>query len=78
MPKATVSALDKDLKKIADAATDDDGLAVFDMLAIAGAHYFSCENTIQPLALSDQFSGGTLSARPIPPLRAYILTDRPL
>ncbi len=78
LPKATVSALDKDLKKIADAVTDDDGLAVFDMLAIAGAHYFSCENTIQPLALSDQFSGGTLSARPNPPLRAYILTDRPL
>ena len=77
-PKATVSALDKDLKKIADAVTDDDGLAVFDMLAIAGAQYFSCENTIQPLALSDQFSGGTLSARPQPPLRAYILTDRPL
>ena len=78
LPKATVSALDKDLKKIANAVTDDDGLAVFDMLAIAGAQYFSCENTIQPLALSDQFSGGTLSARAPPPLRAYILTDRPL
>ncbi len=58
--------LDKDLKKIADAMTAADGLAVFDMFAIAGAQYFSCENTIQPLALSDQFSGGTLSARAPP------------
>ena len=78
LPKATVSVLDKDLKKIANAVTDEDGLAVFDMLAIAGAQYLSCEKTIQPLALSDRFPGGTLSARPLPPLRAHILTDRPL
>ena len=78
LPKSTVSALDKDLKKIAGAVTDANGLAVFDMLAIAGAQYLSCENTIQPIALSDQFSAGTLSARAPPPLRAHILTDRPL
>ena len=78
LPKSTVSALDKDLKKIAGAVTDANGLAVFDMLAIAGVQYLLCENTIQPIALSDQFSGGTLSARPPPPLRAYTLTDRPL
>ena len=78
LPKATVSVLDKDLKKIANAVTDEDGLAVFDMLAIAGAQYLSCEKTIQPLALSDRFPGGTLSARPLPPLRAHVLTDRPL
>jgi len=78
MPKSTISALDKDLKKIASAVTDANGLAVFDMLAIAGAQYLLCESTVQPIALSDQFSGGTLSARPPPPLRAYTLTDRPL
>ena len=78
LPKSTVSALDKDLNKIAGAVTDANGLAFFDMLAIAGAQYLLCENTIQPIGLSDQFSGGTLSARPPPPLRAYTLTDRPL
>ncbi|MGA7214957.1 MAG: alpha-2-macroglobulin family protein, partial [Terrimicrobiaceae bacterium] len=78
LSESTVFVLDKDLKKIASATTDADGLVVFDMFAIAGAQYLSCENTIQPIALSDQFSGGTLSARPPPPLRSYILTDRPL
>ncbi len=78
LAKSTVSAFDKDLKKIAASVTDTNGLAVFDMLAIAGAQYLSCENTIQPIALSDQFSGGTLNAQPPPALRAHTLTDRPL
>ncbi len=76
--KALISALDKDLKEIAGVVTDDNGVASFDRLAIAGAQYFLCQNTLQPIALSDQFPGGSLSTRPPPPLRAYILTDRPL
>jgi alpha-2-macroglobulin len=76
--KATISALDKDLKEITAAVTDANGLAVFDMHAIAGAKYLLCENTIQPLGLSDQFLGGLLSRRLPSPLRAYTLTDRPL
>ncbi|HEY5706630.1 MAG TPA: alpha-2-macroglobulin family protein [Terrimicrobiaceae bacterium] len=78
LPKATVSVLDKNLGHIAEAVTDEKGLVVFDRLAIAGAQYLLCESTIQPIALSDQFSGGALNARPPPPLRAYTLTDRPL
>lgn len=70
--------LDKDLKEIANGVTDTNGLATFDALAIAGAQYFLCESTLQPIALSDPFSGGSLSARAPPPLRAYTLTDRPL
>jgi alpha-2-macroglobulin len=76
--KSTVSALDKDLREIARSLTDENGLARFDMIAIAGAKYFLCENTLQPIALSDQFSGGVLGSRAPPPLRAYTLTDRPL
>jgi alpha-2-macroglobulin len=78
MPKSTVSLLGKDLKKISSATTDLNGLAAFDIFAIAGTKYLSCEGTIQPIALSDQFPGGTLGARPPPPLRTYTLTDRPL
>jgi hypothetical protein len=77
MPESRVSALDKDLKKIVEATTGSDGLAVFDNLAIAGAQYFQCEGTLQPVKLSDQFPGGTTSARAPPPLRAHTLTDRP-
>ena len=76
--KSAISALDKDLNEIARSVTDEKGLATFDMLATAGAKYFLCENTLQPVALSDQFPGGSLSARPLPILRAYTLTDRPL
>lgn len=78
MKKSTISVLDKDLKEIANGVTDTNGLATFDALAIAGAQYFLCESTLQPIALSDPFSGGSLSARAPPPLRAYTLTDRPL
>ncbi len=76
--KTSVSALDKDLKEIASTVTDENGLASFEMLAIAGTRYFQCENTLQPIALSDQFPGGSLGTRAPPPLRAYTLTDRPL
>jgi alpha-2-macroglobulin len=78
LSKSTVFVLDKDLKKIASGLTDGNGLAAFDMFAIAGAQFFACDGTIQPIALSDQFSGGTLSGRPPPALRAYTMTDRPL
>ncbi len=73
-----VTALDKDLKEIASSSTDANGLAIFDLLSTAVAKYLLCEGTLQPIALSDQFSGGSLSARPPPALRAYTLTDRPL
>ena len=76
--KSVVTALDKDLKEIARSPTDENGLATFDMLSTAVAKYFLCEDTLQPIALSDQFSGGSLSARPPPALRTYTLTDRPL
>ena len=76
--KASVSALDKDLKEIAHTVTDENGLASFEMLAIAGAKYFLCEDTLQPIALSDQFPAGSLSTRAPAPLRGYTLTDRPL
>ncbi len=78
LKKTSVSALDKDLKEIASTVTDENGLASFEMLAIAGAKYFLCENTLQPIALSDQFSGASLGTRAPPSLRAYTLTDRPL
>ena len=78
MPKTTVFALDKAFQNIASVSTDANGLATFDVFALAGAQYFSCENTIQPIALSDRFSGGSLSGRLPPSLRAYTLTDRPL
>jgi uncharacterized protein YfaS (alpha-2-macroglobulin family) len=78
LAKSTVFVLGKDLRKIAKAITDANGLAAFDMFAIAGAQYLECEGTIQPIALSDQFSGGMLGARAPPSLRAYTMTDRPL
>ena len=76
--KSVVTALDKDLKEIARSPTDENGLATFDMLSTAVAKYFLCEDSLQPVAISDQFSGGSLSARPPPALRTYTLTDRPL
>ena len=76
--KSVVTALDKDLTEIARSPTDENGLATFDVLSTGLAKYFLCEGTLQPIALSDQFSGGSLSARPPPALRTYTLTDRPL
>ena len=76
--KSAVSALDKGLNEFARSVTDENGLATFDLLATARAKYLRCENTLQPIALSDQFPGASLSARPPPLLRAYTLTDRPL
>jgi alpha-2-macroglobulin len=76
--KSFITALDKDLTEIARSPTNENGLATFDMLVTALAKYFLCEGTVQPVALSDQFSGGSLSARPPPALRTYTLTDRPL
>jgi alpha-2-macroglobulin len=76
--KSVLTALDKDLQEIARLPTDENGLATFDVLTAALAKYFLCEGTLQPVALSDQFSGGSLSARPPPRLRAYTLVDRPL
>ncbi|MGA7901674.1 MAG: alpha-2-macroglobulin family protein [Terrimicrobiaceae bacterium] len=78
LEKSTVFVLGKDLKKIAGAITDANGLAAFDMFTIAGAQFFACEGTIQPISLSDQFSGGILGARPPASLRAYTMTDRPI
>lgn len=80
---ALVVALDKELKEIAKTATDEKGIATFQDSAIPQCAYFLARtphgDTLQPLALSDQFAGGSLSARPPPvQLRSFILTDRPL
>ncbi len=73
-----VAALDQDLHEIAKASTDGNGVAVFEREAIAGAEYFLANGTLQPVALSDQFSSGSSSSRTPAPLRAFTMTDRPL
>jgi alpha-2-macroglobulin len=76
--KSVVTALDKDLTEIARSPIDENGMATFDVLVTALTKYFFCGGTLQPVALSDQFPGASLSARPPPALRTYTLTDRPL
>ncbi len=82
VPEAAVKVLDKKLLPLATGVTDAQGLAVFAQAAIPGAEYFVAEvngnATLQPVAMSDAFSGGYLSSRPPPPLRSYSFTDRPL
>lgn len=82
VPGAAVKVLDKKLLPLAGGTTDGQGLAVFAQSMIPGAEYFLAEvdgnSTLQPVALSDAFSGGYLSARPPPPLKSYVFTDRPL
>ncbi|CAN5661561.1 hypothetical protein BH09VER1_BH09VER1_00640 [soil metagenome] len=73
-----VTAYDKTLKEIGSAKADAGGMAYFDTVAIPDVAYFLADGTLQPVALSDQFSSGSLSARPPPALRGYAWTDRPL
>ncbi len=79
---AKVSVLDENLKTITTGTAAAEGLAVFDQAAISDAQFFLAEvdgaPTLQPVALSDQFSSGYISARPPPALRAFTFTDRPL
>ena len=79
---ARVSVLDNALKEIASAATDAAGLVTFEQSRISEARYFLAEvdgsQTLQPIALSDQFSSGSITDRPPPALRAFVFTDRPL
>lgn len=79
---ATVKVLDKKLLPLATGTTDEQGLAAFAQAGIPGAEYFVAEvegnATLQPVAMSDAFSGGYLGARPPPPLRSFAFTDRPL
>lgn len=79
---ATIGVLDDQLKEITSTPTDANGLAQWKTTDIAGVAFFQVRaegvNTLQPLALSDEFPGGSLSSSPPPPLRGYTLTDRPL
>ncbi len=79
---AAVKVLDKKFLPLATGTTDAQGLAIFAQSTIPGAEYFVAEveghSTLQPMAMSDSFSGGYLSARPPPPLRSHAFTDRPL
>lgn len=79
---AKVSVLNDTLKEITSASTDAGGLAVFAQAAIPDAAYFQAvvdgAPTLQPVALSDAFPGGSVTSRAPPALRTFVFTDRPL